>query len=385
MGLEGAETHIDKEPVGIIVYSDGHDSTYLNATQRNLREPCEFKNRDPHPEHPLNENSDIKHYERKECDVESTDEVTKLCQVEAHEKDVLSFNHGELNLSGESVKNENKVIVGDDKTIDCVEKSAKTAVGNCRNKFTVPQPFAMATEKRASIGPRLCGTEGDNTETGDKLPKKFSPVLQRKPLQPTNKKHPDGDTCSVASLNGASICKIKPAIVASAPVFKSTERAERRKEFFSKLEEKHQALEAEKTKCEARTKEEAEAAIKQLRKSLMFKACPMPSFYHEGPPPKVELKKLPPTRAKSPKLGRRKTSRVAKVSGEANNMARESFSIFRDSPSVASTNGKPKSNARNGNASSKTRELPTKQGPKMDKAFKTNPIEEKHAAVNVNS
>ncbi|KAK1583386.1 hypothetical protein Q3G72_023307 [Acer saccharum] len=81
---------------------------------------------------------------------------------------------------------------------------------------------------------------------------------------------------------------VRRITIGTAPKFRCSERLEKRKEFYSKLGEIHQALEAERRQCEARQKEEREAAIKQLRKNMVVKANPIPSFYYEEPPPKAE-------------------------------------------------------------------------------------------------
>ncbi|CAH8337932.1 unnamed protein product [Eruca vesicaria subsp. sativa] len=103
-----------------------------------------------------------------------------------------------------------------------------------------------------------------------------------------------------------SVRSDKPKItVGVSPTFERKSRLERHKEFYKKLEEKQKALEEEKRENKKRLKEEQEVVAKQLRNNMVYKANLVPNFYYEAPPLKLQLKKFPLTRPKSPNLNRR--------------------------------------------------------------------------------
>ncbi|CAL1388103.1 unnamed protein product [Linum trigynum] len=193
-----------------------------------------------------------------------------------------------------------------------------TAIQNSRAKL--PSKAKSFSEKQAQATKLSGKSEAASSES---LIKKTT----LKPLKKAPMAEADGDRQSSSPTGSDGKPRKTGALPNYGFSFKCDERAEKRREFYTKLEEKIHAKEEEKNNMQAKSKESQEAELRRLRKSLTFKATPMPTFYQEPPPERTELKKIPTTRPKSPKLGRRKSSSLADADG--NNMEASGVALGR--------------------------------------------------------
>jgi hypothetical protein len=186
MGIEVTDICMDKESDSVIVYSNGvsHDQTHETVPHdHGVLESYEPINGVPEL-HSSEESTEAKEYEVKECNTEVSVEVTELSHAEKSKEGqhvvCSNFEDGLKVKKVKAVNRKSKDIGQQKSSIKRVSKPASAAIA--RTKHTVPQPFALATEKRASSGIRPSGPEPDITNGVNKS-FKANNVLRQNPMK----------------------------------------------------------------------------------------------------------------------------------------------------------------------------------------------------------
>lgn len=172
MAIEVTDICMDKESDCAIIYSEdvSHDSNRERIPNDHaISESYEHTQN-------LQEITEVKDYEVKECTTENSVVISQLNQIERANEDqnVVSLK-SDNGKPVEKVQLDSEKTKGGNKSRPSVNQASKPSAGNARTKHTVPRPFTLATEKRASSGARPVSAVLDCGNGVNKSPNSSNP------------------------------------------------------------------------------------------------------------------------------------------------------------------------------------------------------------------